>query len=94
MRSVLAVAVAVLACCNEVAAQQVRQDLDVIAADGARLRATHWSPGKPGPGMLLLHQCNMDRRAWTELGAALAGRGVHVLAINYRGYGESARGGN
>lgn len=94
MRSFLAVAVAVLACCNEVAAQQITQDLDVIAADGARLRATHWSPGKPGPGMLLLHQCNMDRRAWTELGAALAGRGAHVLAIDYRGYGESPRGGN
>jgi pimeloyl-ACP methyl ester carboxylesterase len=93
-RSFLAVAVAVLAVCNEAAAQQGRRDLDVIAFDGAKLRATYWSPGKPGPGMLLLHQCNMDRRAWTELGAALADRGVHVLAIDYRGYGDSPRGGN
>jgi len=94
MRSLMAVAVAVLVVCTDAAAQQSRQDVDVIAADGARLRATVWSPGKPGPGMLLLHQCNMDRRAWTELGAALAQRGVHVLAFDYRGYGDSPRGGD
>jgi hypothetical protein len=72
MRFPLAAAVAVLVASSEAAAQKRRQDIDVLAADGARLRATYWSPGKPGPGMLLLHQCNMDRRAWTELGAALA----------------------
>lgn len=94
MRSFVAAAAAVLALCSDAAAQQGRRDLDVVAADGAKLRATYWSPGKPGPGMLLLHQCNMDRRAWTELGAALAVRGVHVLAMDYRGYGESPRGGN
>ena len=94
MRSLLVVAIALLAVCGEAAAQRGTQDVDVAAADGAKLRATYWSPGKPGPAMLLLHQCNMDRRAWTELGAALADRGVHVLAIDYRGFGESPRGGN
>src|SRR5688572_9671000 len=89
MRSFLAVAVAVLVACTEAAGQRGRQDVDVIAADGAKLRATSWSLGKPGPAMLLLHQCNMDRRAWTQLGAALAERGVHVMAMDYRGYGES-----
>jgi pimeloyl-ACP methyl ester carboxylesterase len=77
---------------SECLAQPAARDLDVIAEDGAKLGATHWSAGKPGPGMLLLHQCNMDRRAWAELGAALAARGVHVLAIDYRGYGDSPRG--
>jgi pimeloyl-ACP methyl ester carboxylesterase len=94
MRSFLAVVVAVLVASTEASGQQGRQDVDVIAADGAKLRATYWSPGKPGPAMLLLHQCNMDRRAWTQLSAALAERGVHVLAMDYRGYGESPRGGN
>jgi dienelactone hydrolase len=66
-------------------------DLDVMATDGAKLRATYYSPGKPGPGMLLLHQCNMNRKSWTALGAALAERGIHALAIDYRGYGDSPR---
>ena len=39
--------------------------------------------------MLLLHQCNMDRHAWDALAADLAGAGIHVLALDYRGYGES-----
>jgi alpha/beta superfamily hydrolase len=65
--------------------------VDVSAPDGAKLKGTYYSPGKPGPGMLLLHQCNMDRKSWESLGTALAEHGVHVLAIDYRGYGESPR---
>jgi dienelactone hydrolase len=64
-------------------------DLDITAADGVRLRATHTTPGKPGPGVLLLHMCNSDRGAWTGLAAELAERGIHSLTLDYRGYGES-----
>ena len=71
-------------------AQKKDLDMDITAPDGAKLKATYYSPGKPGPGMLLLHQCNMDRKSWVSLAGALAERGVHVLAIDYRGYGESA----
>jgi pimeloyl-ACP methyl ester carboxylesterase len=78
---------------SEAAAQGRTSTLDVIAADGVKLRATYYSPGRPGPGMLLLHQCNMDRRAWTSLAGALADSGVHVIAVDYRGYGESPQGG-
>lgn len=92
MRSVPIYMLALLAASNAASAQKAATDLDVIAVDGTRLRATWHSPGRPGPGMLLLHQCNMNRHAWTELGAALAKRGVHVLAIDYRGYGDSPRG--
>ena len=70
-------------------------DMDIIAADGVKLKATYYSPGKPGPGMLLLHQCNMDRKSWKALATALAQRGIHVLTFDYRGYGETpAVGGN
>ena len=40
--------------CN---AQSKAVDFDITAADGAKLRATYYSADKPGPGILLLHQC-------------------------------------
>ena len=63
------------------------------ASDGTRLAATYYSAGeKPGPGILLCHQCNRDRSSWNELAEKLARAGFHVLTVDYRGYGQS--GGN
>ena len=39
--------------------------MNILAKDGTKLKATYYSPGKPGPGMLLFHQCNMDRKSCT-----------------------------
>ena len=63
--------------------------LDIMAADGLRLHATYWAAAGPGPGMLLLHQCNRDRASWAPLAEALAAAGVHVLAFDFRGFGGS-----
>jgi dienelactone hydrolase len=63
--------------------------VEVTAADGAKLKASYYSPGKPGPGVLLLHQCDMNRAPWSSLAAALTERGIHVLAVDYRGYGDN-----
>lgn len=57
--------------------------------DGIALKATYYSPGREGPGILLLHQCNRDRTSWAALATQAAARGYHVLALDYRGYGES-----
>jgi dienelactone hydrolase len=65
------------------------RDIDVVASDGAAIRASYYSPRKPGPAVILLHQCDMNRAAWTSLAAALAARGMHVLAPDYRGEGDS-----
>jgi dienelactone hydrolase len=62
---------------------------DLSAPDGLKLKASYYSPGKPGPGVLLLHQCNRDRTVWNDLAAQLAASGIHVLTFDYRGYGES-----
>ena len=59
------------------------------ASDGATLKASYYSPGKPGPGLMLLHQCNRDRSAWAALAKTAAARGYHVMALDYRGFGES-----
>ncbi len=66
-------------------------NMDIVAADGVKLKATYYTMNKPGPGMLLLHQCNMDRKSWKPLATALARLGVHVLTFDYRGYGETPR---
>lgn len=70
-------------------AQTQKKDVDIKGADGVNLKATYFSPGRSGPGMLLLHQCNMDRHAWDSLGQDLANAGFHVVTVDFRGYGES-----
>lgn len=69
-------------------------DMDITASDGHTLRATYYNPGSPGSAMLLLHQCNMDRKSWTDFARELSRRGIHVLSFDYRGYGETSAKGN
>ena len=69
-------------------------NLDISASDGTKLKATYYSSDKPGPGMLLLHECDMDRKSWQSLATSLANNGIHVLTFDYRGYGETAASGN
>jgi dienelactone hydrolase len=67
----------------------VPRDVDLKASDGVLLKSTFYPAAKPGPAILLLHQCNRDRKTWTTLATTLADRGFHVLTLDYRGYGES-----
>lgn len=70
-------------------AQPASQPVTLKAPDGITLKATYYSPGKPGPAVLLLHQCNSDRASWAPFATAASARGYHVLALDYRGFGES-----
>ncbi len=63
--------------------------VNLKAADGTLLKATFFAAAKPGPGVLLLHQCNGQRKLWDPLGHAMASLGVNVLTLDYRGFGES-----
>ena len=65
------------------------QDVDLTSADGTSLKATYMSPGRPGPAMLLVHQCNMDRTSWSGIASQLVDAGVHVLTLDLRGFGDS-----
>jgi len=85
----LTIVAAVLAIAAGLQAEVQKKDVDIKASDGLNLKGTYFSPGRPGPAMLLLHQCNMDRHAWDGLANDLSAAGFHVLAIDYRGYGES-----
>ena len=81
--------IAALTCAVGLSAEVHKKDVDIKAPDGANLKGTYFSAGRPGPAMLLLHQCNMDRHAWDGLAEDLAGNGFNVLTIDFRGFGES-----
>ena len=63
--------------------------VELTSPDGLALKASYYAPGRPGPGLLLFHACNSDRSSWNGLATAAAERGFHVLALDYRGYGQS-----
>jgi dienelactone hydrolase len=63
--------------------------VDLTAADGTKLKATFFAAAKPGPGVLLLHQCNGDRKGWDGLAQQLSAAGINVLTVDNRGFGES-----
>ena len=71
------------------AAAQTPRGVDITAADGVTLKGTLFAAARPGPAVLLLHQCDGQRTLWDPLGLRLAKAGVTALAVDYRGYGES-----
>ncbi len=87
--SVFLLTLAAPAAAQSTAAAAASRDVDLTAADGTNLRATYMSPGRPGPAMLLVHQCNMDRTSWSDIAAQLVDAGVHVLTLDLRGFGDS-----
>jgi dienelactone hydrolase len=82
---VLAVLVSAIAAGQQISPQVV----SLHASDGTVLKGTYFFSGKPGPGVLLLHQCNQQRKLWDVLGERLASSGINVLTFDYRGFGES-----
>jgi dienelactone hydrolase len=67
-----------------------RRIVDLTSPDGTRLKASFFAASKPGPGVLLLHQCNRQRKVWDDLAQRFAASGLNVLTFDFRGFGESA----
>jgi pimeloyl-ACP methyl ester carboxylesterase len=65
------------------------RDVDIKSADGTILKGTYFAAAKPGPGVVLLHQVNRDRKSWERLATQLAAEGIHTLTLDMRGFGES-----
>ena len=63
--------------------------IDLKASDGTILKATYFAAGNSGPGVLLLHQCNRQRKVWDDLAGQLASAGINTLTFDLRGFGES-----
>lgn len=73
-------------------ARAEQRDATFTAADGFRLQGTFYSAPKGGPGILLLHQCNADRRSYDQLALMLNNAGYNVLSFDFRGFGGSRAG--
>lgn len=65
------------------------RSIDLKASDGTPLKATYFAAAKPGPGVLLLHQSNRDRKSWDSIAGLLATSGINTLTLDMRGFGES-----
>lgn len=65
------------------------RDVAINASDGTPIKATYYAAAKHGPAVMLLHMCNTDRKSWQPLATKLSAAGIHALAMDYRGFGES-----
>jgi pimeloyl-ACP methyl ester carboxylesterase len=63
--------------------------VDLKASDDTVLKGSYFASVKPGPGVLLLHQSNRDRKFWEGEAAQLAAAGFNTLTFDMRGFGES-----
>ena len=63
--------------------------VDLKSADGTPLKASYFVALKRGPGVLLLHQSNRERKSWDGEAAKLSAAGFNALTLDLRGYGES-----
>jgi dienelactone hydrolase len=74
----------------ELSAQAKPVSVD-LTSQGATLKASYFSPGKPGPGIVLFHQCSggASRKLWDGLAADLVAAGFHVMTFDSRGFGET-----
>src|SRR5271169_4941822 len=88
-RSFPAIALLLFALTGVSSALPAERIVDLTASDGTKLKATYFAAAKPGPGVLLLHQCNRQRKVWDPLARQLAAAGINVITFDYRGFGES-----
>ena len=70
--------------------------LTITAGDGVKLAAVYYPPvivtqiaGQKAPGVLLLHMNGGSKADWDSLAKGLQAQGMGVLAIDFRGHGQS-----
>lgn len=74
------------------AAAPPASDIELVASDGLRIAGTFYPGARSnGPAVLLLHGNDGSRASMADAAQWLAGQGYAVLAIDFRGHGESAK---
>jgi dienelactone hydrolase len=94
MRRLSSVLVLILVCAVffVIGARAEKKEVSFRSADGFTLKGTFYSAEKPGPGLLLLHQCDGNRRIYDHLATMLNTARYNVLTFDFRGFGESQDG--
>jgi len=64
----------------------IAQNVDLKTSDGTQLKASYYAAARPGPGVLLLHQANRDRKSWDSVASQLASAGINTLILDMRGH--------
>ena len=68
------------------------QTVQLAASDGVPIAGSYWPGTRPdGPAILLLHGVDSSRASFARHAAWLNGLGYGVLAIDFRGHGESGQ---
>ncbi|OBF59436.1 peroxidase [Mycobacterium sp. 852002-53434_SCH5985345] len=70
------------------------QTVEFSGVGGITLVADEWNGGTDGagrPSVLMLHGGGQNRHSWKNTGQMLADQGLHVVALDSRGHGDSDR---
>jgi len=66
------------------------QNITITTKQGFQLKADYFEPlNEENKAVLLLHQCNLNRTMYEEIGNELRLRGMHELSLDFRGFGDS-----
>jgi hypothetical protein len=65
------------------------QHVKINAHDEFLLSGSYYAGAEKSGGVLILHDCVHDSESYVKLGQALSAIGLHVLALDFRGYGAS-----
>jgi len=68
-------------------------ELTLTTDKGFELKASYYQSNETSDrAVLLLHQCNFNRTMYNDIGQQLSDKGIHALSLDFRGYGDSAKG--
>ena len=67
-----------------IAAPLPAQDVAIPARDGVLLQATHYSPGKQAPAVIVFRNCDQRRGSVDAFALKLRDAGAHVIVYDYR----------
>jgi len=69
-------------------AEKTVEEIDLKTKDGVSIKGTYYK-GTTSKGAVLLHMLGSDRSSWKGFAQDLQGKGYHVVAIDFRGHGDS-----